>query len=520
MTRYATSLLVPILFVSLALLVPPALSEETGAGGGKLELSIDEGIEMVLENNLDIVIQRISPRVEQARIEKEHGVFDESLFASLEWEDSTTPLNTRSTVAAGGRTAVESETYTVNMGVSRLTELGTEYSLEVSDMWRANTFNNFDFEHDTFTGLRLTQPILKDYGKVATRFRIDLAVKDRDISVHRLKEKILDTVAGFELAYWDLVLAREELDVKQESLKLAESLLELTLKKFEAEVVARLEVTQAEAGVASRKEVVISARKTVWERENALKIFISGDVYKLKDVEIIPKDPPRLTPVKPSLEESVKRALGLRPDYLEVKSEIQKRDLEIRYAKNQIFPEIDVEASLGYNGFGGGFSDSLDNMEDNPTWTVGVVFRYPLGNNTARGDLKIAHMEAEEAFLRLKRLEQEIILDLDDAIKEIEVSRERFEAARVSTTLAEDSLEAEEIKLEAGLSTTHNVLEFQEELEEARTVEISALIDFKKALTGLFREEGSLLEAKGIEMAGEERRSKVGGGKAGGVKPF
>jgi outer membrane protein TolC len=500
MNRYSISLLVLIFLVSPALGKDPM---EGGEGAGKLELSIDEGIEMVLENNLDIVIQRISPRVEQARIEKEEGVFDKSLFASLEWEDSTTPLNARSTVAAGGRTDVEAETYIANMGVSSLTQLGTEYSLEVSDMWRANTFNNFDFEHDTFAGVRITQPVLKDYGPVATRFRIDLAGKDRDISLHRLKEKIMDTVAGFELAYWDLVLAREELDVKIESLKLAEFLLELTLKKFEAEVVARLEVTQAEAGVASRKEAVISARKTVWERENALKSFISGDVYKLKDVEIVPRDPPQLSPVRPGLEDSVKKALGLRPEYLEVKSEIEKRDLEIRYAKNQFFPEIDVEASLGYNGFGVDFGDSLDNLDNNPTWSVGVVFRYPLGNNTARGDLKIARIEAEEAFLQLKLLEQEIILNLDNAIKEIQASRERYEAARVSTTLAEDALEAEEIKLDAGLSTTHNVLEFQEELEEARTVEIAALIDYKKALTGLFREEGSLLEEKGIEMAGD-----------------
>jgi outer membrane protein TolC len=504
MSRYAIPVLVAIL------LTAPFLSKGSLAGAEELELSVEEGIEMVLENNLDIVIQRISPRVEQVRLEKEEGIFDRTIFASFEWVDSTTPLNARSTVAAGGRREVESEVYTTDLGLSSLTQLGTEYSLELSDTWNSNTFNDFDFEHDTFAGIKLTQPLLKDYGPVATRFRIDLAGKDRDISVHRLKEKILDTVEGFELGYWELVLAREELGVKRESLKLAESLLDLTQKKFEAQVVSRLELTQAEAGVASRKEAVISARKTVWERENELKLFISGEVYKLRDVEIIPKDPPGLSPLRPALDQSIKRALELRPDYLEVKREIEKKDLEIRYARNQIFPEIDIEASLGYNGFGTDFRDSAENLDNNPTWTVGVVFRYPLGNNTARGDLKIARMEAEQAFLRLKRLEQEIILDLDIAIKELEADRERFEAAKVSTMLAEDALEAEEVKLEAGLSTTHNVLELQEELEEARNSEIAALIDYRKALTGFFREEGSLLEKKGIEIAGEDLYKKGG----------
>jgi outer membrane protein TolC len=494
-----------ILVLSVTSLLTPALFTGIGkAADGQLELSIEEGIVMVLENNLDIVIERISPKVEEARIRKEEGAFDRTIFASLEWEDSTTPLNARSTVAAGGRTEVESEAYTADMGLKSLTRLGTEYTLEVSDKWRANTFNFFDFEHDTFAGLRITQPLLKDYGPEVNLFRIELAGKDRDISLHRLKEKILNTVASFELAYWDLVLAREELGVKRESLKLADSLLDLTQKKFEAEVVSRLELTQAEAGVASRKEALISAQKTVWERENELKLFISGDVYLLTDVEIIPKDPLILLTITPALDESIKKALELRPDYLEAKGEIEKKDLEIRFSENQVFPEIDIEASLGYNGFGVDFGDSIDNLENNPTWTVGVVFSYPLGNNTARSDLKIARMEAEEAILRLKRLEQVIILNLDIAIKDMETSRERYEAAKVSTMLAEDALEAEEVKLEAGLSTTHNVLEFQEELEEARTVEIAALIDYKKALTGFFKQEGSLLVEKGIEIAGED----------------
>jgi hypothetical protein len=152
-----------IVVLSVTSLLTPALFTGIGkAADGQLELSIEEGIVMVLENNLDIVIERISPKVEEARIRKEEGAFDRTIFASLEWEDSTTPLNARSTVAAGGRTEVESEAYTADMGLKSLTRLGTEYTLEVSDKWRANTFNFFDFEHDTriedyaaaFKGLR------------------------------------------------------------------------------------------------------------------------------------------------------------------------------------------------------------------------------------------------------------------------------------------------------------------------------------------------------------------------------
>ncbi|MEE9614207.1 MAG: TolC family protein [Thermodesulfobacteriota bacterium] len=479
------------------------LAAATTPAPATMELSIEEGIAMLLKHNLDIVVERIKPRIETARVEGGWGIFDREVFTSLNYNDSKRPLNSRSSTAAGSISSMESRVYTLNMGVSAMTTLGTEYSLEFDDEWTKDTLNDFDTEHDTFAGLRLTQPLLKGFGRDATLFEIGLAKKERDISVHRLKQRIIDTVSEFELTYWELVLTREELRVKSESLKLAEELLELNRSKFEAGVASALEVTQAEAGVATRREALISAGKLVSEGENALKLLISGDVYGLRDTEIVPTDappPPTLWPMEPSLQEGVRKAVEVRPDYNELRAELEKNDIRIKYAENQRFPEVDLEASFGYNGLGTSFNNSIEGMDSNPQWGVGVVFRYPLGNRTARSEERIARLESEAALFKLKRLEQEIVVALDNAIKELHTSRERFGAAKVSTRFAEETLIAEEVKLEAGLSTTYNVLEMQEDLEEAKLSEIDALIDYASAVTVFLREEGTLLDKRGIEF--------------------
>jgi len=476
---------------------------EAGQDAAKdvLKLSLEEGKVMVLSNNLDIAIERITPQVEEARIESEKGGFDPELSLSLTREDSDTPLSSRSSAAAGGRTSTESETYSLDAGISGKSSLGTQYEFEFNDDRTENTFNSFNAEYDSFAGLRLTQPLLKDLGSDVNRFSIHIAKKNRDISVNELKQRIIDTVAEFKEAYWDMVFSIEDLKVKEESLRLAESLLDINRKKLRAEVVSPLEVTQAEAGAAARREDVIIARKTVREKENTLKRFITDDIYEMRNVAIQPTDSPAVLTVEHDLDTGFREGLVNRPDYRQAKIEIEKKDLSIRYADNQRFPNIDLEASYGYNGLGMSFNDSVDNMEDNPEWSVGLMLKYPLGNRTAKSGLRIAELEARQALLDIKKLEQEIMVEIDNSIQELESNMQRIDATKISKQLAEEALRAEELKFKEGLSTSHDVLSFQEDLATARVREISAVIDYNKSLVKFSRVKGTLLEEEGINFS-------------------
>jgi outer membrane protein TolC len=466
-----------------------------------LMLSLDDGKLMVLEKNLDITAQRIAPQIEEAKIDKERGTFDPLFSGSLRRLDSTRPLTTRSSVAAGGRTIVNSDVHSIHTGISGKVPLGTEYSIEFEDIWTENTFNEFRAEYDAFAGIKVTQPLLKDFGYDTNRFNILIAQKNKDISDSELKDRVIDTIAGFKNAYWDMVLAIENLRVSEESLKLAESLLDLNRKRLKAEVISPLEVTQAEAGVASRKEDVIIARKDIKEKENALKRLISDDIYAMKDVDILPSDVPGFMPVALNLDESVRSGLANRPDYQKMKLEMKKNDITIQYAENQKFPNIDLEASYGLNGLADSFGDSLNDLDNNTEWALGVVVKFPIGNRAAKGDIMVARLEAKKALLSLKNLEQQILVEIDDAIRELDTNKQRIEATRISTRLEEESLNAEELKLKAGLSTSHDVLQFQEDLAEAKSREISAIIDYNKSKVELSRVKGVLLEEEGIHFS-------------------
>lgn len=480
---------------------PPAYA---GGQPPRLELSIKQGIVMVLENNLDITIERISPRIAEAGVLTEQGAFDVEVFGSARRRDTETPLNARASTAAGGLSTIKSETYSLAAGIEGRTSLGTVYTLETRNNNTSDTLSGFTPEYDSFTGVTLTQPLLKGFGPGVNKLRLNAALKDRDISAHRLRQMIIETVARFAYAYWDLARAKAELGVRAESEQLALALAEINRKKLAAGAASALEVTQARAAASVRRDGVIIAQRALRDRENELKLLVSSDVYSLRDTEIVTGDPGADSSLAPpdaeALEDVVAAALASRPDYLELKDEIEKSDLQVKYAGGQKYPQVDLEASYGFNGLGTSFRDSYSGIASSPEWTLGLVVRYPLGNRASTGELRAARLKSGADLLRLKKLEQSIILSLDGARKEIVTARARVEAARASTALTRESMEAEEKKLAAGRSTTYNVLLLQEDLANARLNEIGAMIDYNKALISYFREKGALLEGYGFEM--------------------
>ncbi|MBI5345118.1 MAG: TolC family protein [Deltaproteobacteria bacterium] len=485
------------LFPLTALLFP---LRSAGAEAEPLSLSIKDGIIRVIENNLDITIERVSPEIREADIVKETGAFDIESSGSFKRSDSSTPLNARSSVSLGGLTELKSKTYNLSAGLSGRLQTGAVYSLEVRDAWTADTLNQFRNEYSSFTGAKVTQPLLKNLGRDVNTSRINIAKKDRDMSIYRFKHMVLETVAGYESAYWELVRAKEEAGLKKESLKLAGTLLLQNIKRLNSGVIPPIEVTQAEAAAAARKDDLILAEKLLRERGNAMKLMISKDVYTLKDTVIEPADRPEVRRFEASLEESVKAAFSSRPDYLEIKSGIEKTNISIRYAENQRLPQVDIEASYGFNGLGSSLSGSFSNVADNPEWSLGVMLRYPIGNSAADGQMRAARLEAGLIILRLKQLEQRIIMNIDNAIRDIRANTERIEAAKVATKLSEESLAAEEKKLSAGRSTTYNVLKVQEDLIKARTNELAGAIDLNKAIINFLKEKGTLLDELGINI--------------------
>ncbi len=469
------------------------------AGAESLELGFRKGLLMLLDNNLDLGVRRLEPSAVDARILGAYGAFDPVAFGSLSRQDTTTPLSSRSSVAAGGLRSIESESWYLNAGITGQAGLGTQYTLDVASSWTADTLSGQEFEYESFTGVSVRQPLMRGYGD-SNLLEINLLKKDREISEEQFRRALLDAAALYGEAWWGLMNARRALDVRAESLGLAEALLEAGRKRLEAGVISRLDLLQAEAAVASRKEDVLIARKSVQAAERSLKSLIAGDPYMMAGTEVVPTGDGTLKPSGEGLEASVAKALEARPEYIEARTALERNSIQARYARNLGYPAVDVEARFGYSGLGESFSDSFGGIDANPQWMLGLAFSYPLGNRTARGSQEAAGVEALQLKMLLKRMEQNIVLGLDEALKAVDTDRKRLEAADESVALAEETLAAEERKLEAGRSTTFNVLRIQDDLLQSRLKRLDAVSGYNLSLLRFYREKGTLIEELGINI--------------------
>jgi outer membrane protein TolC len=220
----------------------------------------------------------------------------------------------------------------------------------------------------------------------------------------------------------------------------------------------------------------------------------------MRDDELVPVGEGTLRPVAGGIKDAISKALSVRPDYMELKTTLERERIVLKYRADQVWPEVDLEASYGFNGLGDSLSRSFSNIESSPVWSVGVVFSYPLGNRAASGELETARLQAAQAVLNLKRLEQEIVFRLGGALEQLETDLKRLEAADVAVRLAEETLDAEEKKLEAGRSTTFNVLRIQEDLLLARLKRLDAVSDYNTSLVAFYREKGTLPEELGVRI--------------------
>jgi outer membrane protein len=204
----------------------------------------------------------------------------------------------------------------------------------------------------------------------------------------------------------------------------------------------------------------------------------------------------------------VRAALENRLDLRSAKNSIEQSDINIRYFRNQILPDINAQVTYVGRGVGGtelqgltqdqilsgitsrgvlsnrGFGNVLNDVFQNqyPDWTVGVAFGYPLGNSTAHTNLARARLQYEQAQTQVKNLEMTVATQVRFIARNVQTNQQRVRSATASRELQERKLEAEEKKLAAGMSSSFFVFQAQRDLSVARVAEIQAIADYNKSL--------------------------------------
>src|SRR5437879_6212996 len=352
---------------------------------GKLELSMQEAVELALENSMDIVVQRYNPWFADTGILKAKAGgfggatpgaifggssasnpllnFDPVISTIVSSDARNVPVN--NPLTSGTRTGLSSlarltlHTATFNTQVAQGFQTGTTFftawdNTRSSSTSPANLFNP-SVQSSIFVGL--SQQLLNGFGtKVNTR-NIRIAKNNRRIADLAFTQQAITTVTNTITAYWELVYARENVKVQQQAVTVAEKLYNDNKKQLEIGTMAPLEVTRAESEVATDRQNLILAQTVHLQNQQILKNAISKNPLapNLVNVEIIPTElPSRPEAIEaPSFEEAAKEAFAKRPELQEEALNLLNGEIDLKATRNALLPTATLSARYGTVGLAG-----------------------------------------------------------------------------------------------------------------------------------------------------------------------
>lgn len=481
------------------------------------DMSLEEAYRVALARNLDLQIGRYDLAISETGILGASGIFDPSLDFGVNGDYTKSPAATQ----LDGADISESRNTAFTLGLSTLLPTGGTASLDF-DTRRSETNSEFFFLNPRWnSGLSATfsQPLLENFGTLVNRSGIVVAHTNRDQSAESLRIQVINTLQSVESAYWDFVAAQIQVEVAEQSLALAERLLDETEERVRVGTSAPIDLVQSEAGVASRRQELIVARNSRDNQEDALKKVLGFAAPEEWAISIRTADPRGFEPVEVDLTESIEEALARRPEIRQQRLSMGLADLQTKLARNAVLPNLDFTASYGFGGLGGtlqttdpdtgeqsaikgGLSDSIDQITDAdfPHWTLGLRLTVPLGNHDAKATLAQRRFEEERARLELRALQQNITHEVRLAVRALRDGAANVEAAEASRVLQEKNVEAEQTKFANGLSTNFQVLQVQDQLASAQLSEIQARLSYRKSLIGYRVATGTLLSTLGVEV--------------------
>ena len=473
-------------------------------------ISLTDAVLRALQHNLDITISRQTKESRLTDIIFEQAKFDPLFSINGQYNRAVAPLN-RPVFGFSGAALDEIQKFDQNQtqltfDLTQNLLTGANYDVNFSP---ARTFvagnPTFLFNPGYQSGLAftLTQPLLRNFGVDVNRTFIRIAQNSAKFEEQVFLDRVLTVIATVEQAFWELVFANENLTVAQAALKAAEELLASNRAKAKAGVMAIVEVLQAEAAVASRVEQTLIAEKAIRDQEDQFRRLLNPSEEELRqDVRLGPLDKPvqSLEPI--SVEEAIDIAIERRPEVLQASKNIETTELNIKFAKNQLLPNLSFQGTAGMAGLGKDAGDMLQRNfgGDFYNYGAGLVLSYPLGNRSAWSQYNKRQLESRNAQASLQSIRQQVIVSVKEAVRRVQTDFRRIETTRSARITSEKQLQAEQERLNVGLSTTRFVLDFQRDLATARGNELRAIVDYNKSLSNLVRNKGTTLERYQIEL--------------------
>jgi outer membrane protein len=478
----------PMLSLCALLLIIPSAGISAEA---PISLTLHEAIRMSAEKNLDVRAELYNPAQFEAEINRNRSIYNPLFTAQTTYTDTSTPsLQVNQSASIAGQSLL------LNAGLSQLFWTGGTVTAGLNNSYSRT--NRYDFDYwQSDLGLTLNQPLLRNAGREVTESAIMVSRLSKYASIEKFNTRLLNTVAQVKTEYYKLYNLREQMEVKKVSLDLARKILSETKARVAAGVLPAMEILNAEFGAVSREKDLIDAEKAVRDQVDVLRLLLQLD--QRGDIDTV--DLPRRELIEVSEIEAVQRLME-RPDIREQKRNLEIAELQTRVYRNRTRPDLALTGSFGTNGLDHNANRDFEKMStfDSLSWSVGLNFSYPIGNDAAENDYRRSRLKTEQTALQIRSLEESAANEARAAIRSITTGYKQIEVADRGRSFAEERLRAFVRKNEVGLATTKDVLDVENDLVNAKSNQILAVVNYNNAITNLWKVTGELLEREGIRV--------------------
>jgi outer membrane protein len=484
------------------------IQEQRGAGPVR-KMSVDEAVQLALEQNLDVQVERLNPQLQDLSVSLAEGAWKPFIGGNIQFNNATNVPRNR---LSGGDDAITNETFSGGTTFGQaLPFYGTSYQID----WTAqrssssNVFSNFNPTLYSTLNFNVTQPLLRGLRIDGNRATFLVQKKNKEITDIALRAQIVQTMRQVRNAYWNLVGARYNLVVAQASLDISRQTLKDNRTRVEVGTMAPIDIVQAEAEVARNEESAIIAASQIDLAEDQLRALIFDPKQpEFWNLDLDLTEPPQLpTAQDVDIEAAVQNALQKRTDLLQIRKNLEATQINIRFFADQVKPAVDATFDYGTEGLGGvalvrenpddpfNPGDVVSTTEKNfgsvvgdlfrrdfPAWTIGVQVNYPLGRSTQKVQLTRARLAYTQSELSLRASELSVASEVRTVGRNVNTNRRRVDSTRAARILTLRQLEAAQKKFSVGLATSLDVLVAQRDLTNARNNELTAIIDYVRSL--------------------------------------
>jgi len=448
-------------------------------------------------------------------------IFDPSVVGQLNWmHQNTQELD----LLSYGVPSLVANEFNANAGLVQSFASGAQVNLAFDNTHQS--LNALTTNYNPYTGsslgLTVTQPLLRGFGPSLNHRFIRIAGNDRKITTLLFHQQLIATVYGVIRLYTDFVALYEDVKVKQETVAAAEKLFSDTKAQVDEGTLAPVEMTRANAQVFATRQDLINARGLLEEQQAILKNQLTRTGNADPEVQaatIIPTDPlniPEKEEVRP-IQDLFTEAMANRPDLGQASLQIENSQIGLKGARNATLPEVDLVGIVQNNGlagplnpaapatntpFTGGYGTVLDQLATAkyPTYEIGVQVTVPIHNRIAEADLARDELQLKQSEVRLRQLQNQARLEVEDAVIAMRSARASYDAAVQARKYQQESLEAEQMKYEVGASTAFFVIQYESLLAQAKSTEVAAKSAYVKARAALERATGNILEQHQVSL--------------------